>query len=171
MEPNLSYRCSTAAICASENNVFFGIALFRRQSVQLFVRRPMLSYVLLILSLILLKGQTDAEYVIYGISQVEMFALWFFIFIISQMIHASVLIDNIVFRTFGKYSYGIFLFQFIWINIYMRYINYQGVLAEEIKCATSIVALLAISIILNYSIEKPIHKVVMIKKSCGEMDK
>ncbi len=123
--------------------------------------KRMLSYALLILALIMLKGQIDAANVIYGISEVEMFAWWFFIVIISQMIHASVLIDNLLFRTFGKYSYGIFLFQFIWINIYIRYINYQGALAGEIKCVTSMVALLAISILLNYSIEKPIQKFII----------
>jgi peptidoglycan/LPS O-acetylase OafA/YrhL len=109
-----------------------------------------------------LYGQVNGASVIYRFSNIDMFGLCFVIVILRQTVYNSVLIDNPVFRLFGKYSYGIYLFQFIWINIYDRHINYQGKFDWTIKFLVSELILLLISFILTHFWDAPIQK--MIKK-------
>lgn len=122
--------------------------------------RKVLSYIILIFAIVLLYGQVNGAPQIYRFSYTEMFGLFFVIVIISQAIHSSKIIDNPFFRLFGKYSYGIYLFQFIWINIYDRHINYQGRFDWTVKFFVSDMALLLISILLTRFVDTPIQRMM-----------
>lgn len=143
----------------------FGIILYycikKLQEVEI-KHRKILSYVLLLLGMILLYGQINGAESIYRLSRQEMFGLWFCIIIVSQEIHATVLINNPLFRVFGKFSYGIYLFQFIWLNFYERYIHYQGLFDWTVKYIMSIFALLGISYLLTRVCDRPIKKMCKI---------
>ncbi len=77
----------------------------------------------------------------------DTFSLWFCIIIISQAIHSSVLIDNPIFRFLGKYSYGIYLFQYVVVNFYDDKIDYHGPLSWCVKMTFCVVFLLLLSIV------------------------
>lgn len=117
-----------------------------------------LSYALLIFGIIALYGQVNDASTIYRLSRDEMFGLWFFVIILSQALHSSRLIVNPVFKIFGKYSYGIYLFQFVWLKSYDRYINYSGKNDGEVRFLISLAVLLGISYILTSFFEKPLIK-------------
>lgn len=107
--------------------------------------RRILSYCLLITGAGLVFIQNCGVQPLPFISRNNTFSLWFCIIIISQAIHSSVLIDNPVFRLLGKYSYGIYLFQFIVIDFYNDYINYYGPLSWTVKFAVCLILLLSVS--------------------------
>ena len=127
--------------------------------------RKVLSYAILIFAIVLFYGLVNEAPAIYRFSGVEMFGLCFAIVIVSQAIYSSVMIDNPLFRLFGKYSYGIYLFQFIWINFYSRHINYQGMFDWSVKFLVCSVALLLISFLLTRFFDAPIQK--LIKRIAG----
>ncbi len=54
--------------------------------------------------------------------------------------------------------YGIYLFQFVWLKSYDRYINYSGQFDGEVRFLISHVVLLLISYVLTRFFEKPIIK-------------
>ncbi|WP_022766584.1 acyltransferase family protein [Butyrivibrio sp. XPD2006] len=119
-------------------------------------KRAVLSYALLLFGLIALYGQINGAGSIFLLSRTDMFGLWFFIIILSQFIHTVKAIDNPIFSIFGKYSFGIYLFQFIWLNFYNRYIGYSGRFQVIIRFLVSLGVLLGISFILTRFVEMPI---------------
>ena len=135
--------------------LFFVTGRIQRKELQ---NKKLLSYSILILAVTLLWGQINGAASLWRLSRIEMFGLFFAMIIVSQSICPSVLIDNPFFRLFGKYSYGIYLFQFIWIYFYERYINYTGPLDWTIKYVSSLAALLAISVLVTAFIEKPLQE-------------
>lgn len=140
-----------------------GIVLFfyvKRINESEIKHRKVLSYIILMFAIVLLYGQVNGAPQIYRFSYTEMFGLFFVIVIISQAIHSSKIIDNPFFRLFGKYSYGIYLFQFIWIHIYDRHINYQGRFNWTVKFFVSDMALLLISILLTRFVDAPIQRMM-----------
>lgn len=134
--------------------LFFCIEKINKADIK---NRQMLSYSALFLVLILIYGQINGQSKVYRLSGSDMFGLYFAIIIISQTVHSSFLINNPLFRMFGKYSYGMYLFQFIWINFYERYIGVDNWL---IKFIVSNTALLAISYCLTRFYDKPIQKLL-----------
>lgn len=134
--------------------LFFCIEKINKADIK---NRQMLSYSTLFLVLILIYGQINGQSKVYRLSGSDMFGLYFAIIIISQTVHSSFLINNPLFRMFGKFSYGMYLFQFIWINFYERYIGVDNWL---IKFIVSNIALLTISYCLTRFYDKPIQKLL-----------
>lgn len=124
------------------------------------MNRRLLSYMLLIFSLSMLWGQIEGFNNLFRLSDSEMYGIWFAIILISQALYSTKLIDNILFRTCGKYSYGMYLFQFIWLNFYERYIHYSGKFDWTVKFLSSVAALLTISWVVTKYIDSPIQKKV-----------
>ncbi len=120
--------------------------------------KVVISYTLLMMSIVLIWGGIDRVAYVLRLSRFEMIGILFGIIILSQSIYPSVLIDNPFFRLFGKYSYGIYLFQFIWIYFYERHIHYTGPQDWIIKYMVSLVVLLIIAVLANIFFEKPVQK-------------
>lgn len=121
-------------------------------------QRKSWSYLLLIFSLIMLYGQINGSNKLYSISYYDMYGIWFGIIIISQALYSCSIIVNPIFRMCGKYSYGIYLFQFIWIRFYNRYIHMD--LGNPILCKfiLSVLGLLTVSYILTRFYDAPIQE-------------
>ncbi len=134
--------------------MFFMIGYIQGKEVKC---KRILSYTLLFFSVILMYGQAKGAGTIYLLSPPEMFGLFFGIMVLSQSVYASVLIDNPFFRLFGKYSYGMYLFQFIWLDFYHKYINRNGTIAWILDFLISVCALLLISFLFTRFYEKPVR--------------
>lgn len=122
------------------------------------LNKKLVSYSLLIFSVVMLYGQIEGFNNMYRLSSTEMYGIWFAIILISQSLYSTKLIDNVLFRICGKYSYGMYLFQFIWLNFYEKYINYSGRFDWTIKFLGSVMALLVISMAITKYIDNPIQK-------------
>ena len=124
------------------------------------IKKPkIISYMLLMISLYMLYrqiyGKNDLSE--YNISVYVAFSFWFSLIIISQEIYSIFLIDNPLFRILGKYSYGMYLFQFIWLKFYTSNIS-NFVNLWLIKFIISIIALLVISFVLTKFFNDPIQR-------------
>ena len=121
--------------------------------------RP-LSYSLLIFSLFMLIGQALGQNTLFHISNQIMYGIWFSIIILSQSIHTSPILCNSIFDTIGKYSYVMYLFQFIVINTISKF--YPADNSETIILGFLInsVVLFLISFILTKLVVTPIHKLL-----------
>lgn len=146
--------------------LYFVIVKLRDKQIK---HKKVLAYALLIFATILVFGQVAGAGNPVWFSRNEMFGLFFAIIIFSQAIYPSVLIDNPVFKFIGRYSYGIYLFQFIWLHFYEKYICYTGRFAWAVKFAVSVLAMLAISFLLTEFLEKPIHKKLLKLTSGGRV--
>ncbi len=121
-------------------------------------KRCAISYGLLCLSFVLIVLQY--LYVILGspFTMNESYALIYSLIIISQMVRRSPVIDNCVFRFFGKYSYGIYLFQYIVFNMYDKLILYHGRGSWTIKFLVGLMVLLGVSFLLTKGVDKCIKQ-------------
>lgn len=119
-----------------------------------------LSYSLLLWGGTMLFGQINGSSSIFALPGYELFGVWFCVIIVSQALHGAFFIDNLVFRFLGKYSYGIYLFQYIWLDYYGRLIEGQKltVSAWAGKFFVSVFALLVISFLLTHFLDKPIQE-------------
>lgn len=139
----------------------FGLFYVLRSGLLQKVRcQRILSYTLLLFCVALLTSLLYEAPSVFYLREFELFGICFVILIISQAIHSSFLIDNIFFRTIGKYSYGMYLFQFIWLNFYEKYIHYQGYLDWTVKFVSTVVVLLVISYLLSRYYDEPIRKCI-----------
>ena len=86
---------------------------------------------------------------VLGIKNVQLFGLWSFFLILSQEIHAFPVIDNKFFRFVGKQSYVMYLFQFIFFNIYDYFISLDGLLGWCLKGVICVTMLLGFSCVVN----------------------
>lgn len=151
---NFGLLCQLPVLC-------MGILLYyvirSLRSIEMF-NRKILAYTLLALSLYMLYGQIQEANSLYNTSTYEMYALWFGMMIVSQVIHTCPVIDNPLFRACGRHSYGMFLFQFIWLSAYSRYLSPHVGDGWVVKFSISVVALLSISIVLERFIDQPIER-------------
>lgn len=85
--------------------------------------------------------------------------LWF-VMLTSQEIHSSPLIDNRLFRFIGKNSYVLYLFQFIFFNIYDQFIGIGGLAGWCLKGIICIVMLLCFSYAISMIKTKFKNKVI-----------
>lgn len=76
------------------------------------------SYSLLLFAFVMILGMALNESHVFGLTDISLFGIWFFIIAISQNIHACKLIDNPIFKWLGKNSYPIYLFHFLFIYAY-----------------------------------------------------
>ncbi len=124
--------------------------------------RIFLSYELLAFAVIMMYGQLYSKSQLFLLSNSATWGLWFFVLLLSQAIYACPIINNPFFRLCGKYSYGIYLFQFIWINNYGRFITVNSFLGNFV---VSFFGLLVISIVLTKFIDQPLQKFFNSRKS------
>jgi len=117
--------------------------------------RFILSIVLLLFSIAMILGQVTGKNTLFNVSVGDMYGIWFSIIIVSQSIYSNKLVDQAFFRLLGKYSYGMYLFQFVWINSYEKFFSHEGVKKWLIEYLVSLAALLVISI----SLEKLISRI------------
>lgn len=112
------------------------------------------------IGIVLLLVQTQIGITMPIFSRQEIFGLIFCIIILSQSIHSSKTIDNPLFRSYGKYSYGIYLFQFIWLHFFDKMFTYSGSYYWIMRFLISSIFLLGISFLLSNCFEKPIIDLV-----------
>ncbi len=131
--------------------------------------RMLAAYSLLLFTLMMLFGEILGENKLWRIDSFTMYGIWCALLVISQAVCASPVIDNPFFRLFGKYSYGIYLFQYIWIPFYDRHSRLfimfsHNILSEDgkydilIKFVVSVIVLLFISIVSAKCVEEPLKK-------------
>lgn len=163
-----SYFC-TFWIVAQLPVILLGIVLFylcKSDMVKQIKNKKFLSYILLFFSGTMIGGMAFEENSLLLCTNITIFGVWFFFLSCSQYLHQCILIDNPVFRALGKYSYGIYLFHFIFINYYDKYVPVllQNVILNWlIKYVVIILLSLLISILLTRWIEKPILKKLLNK--------
>ena len=116
-------------------------------------RGRLLSYGLLVLSLLLIIIQYRFPFISLVMSMNESYALIYSLIIISQFIWSTKLIDNAFFRLLGKYSYGIYLFQIIVFSLYDRFINYTGRASWSVKFVSCFVVIFIVSFVLTNLID------------------
>ncbi|MBR4493165.1 MAG: acyltransferase [Clostridiales bacterium] len=97
---------------------------------------------------------------IAGVKNIQIFGLWSFLLVLSQEIHAFPVIDNWVFRFIGKHSYVMYLFQFIFFNIYDQFIGIGGLAGWCLKGIICIVMLLCFSCAISMIKTKFKNKVI-----------
>ncbi len=136
--------------------LFFTIQKFQEsKSAESPKGKMFLSYELLAFAVIMMYGQLYSKSQLFLLSNNATWGVWFFVLLLSQAIHACPIINNPFFRLCGKYSYGIYLFQFIWINNYGRFITVNSFLGNFV---VSFFGLLVISIVLTKFIDQPLQK-------------
>lgn len=116
------------------------------------------SYILLLFAIIMIWGQINGNNSLFRLSHYDMFGVWFCIIIISQSLYSCCLIDNAFFRLCGKYSYGIYLFQFIAIRFYERYIHIDFGNPIITKFLVTMILLVLGTHVLNILYDIPIQK-------------
>ena len=121
-----------------------------------------LSYSLLLISIILIVGEILFKNSSIIFSDKTRFGLYFLIIILSQRIHPTKLIDNIVFNYIGKYTYPIYLFHKLIIYLYDKFLHISIVnhltISWLIKYVLVVSISLGLSILLIKYIDKPINK-------------
>ncbi len=169
-EDHIVYNAYAHSFMPSTQLLIFilGIVLYfcaRKLKGQNIRNKKLLSYSLLVFGSFLLFGQIILPSSLYNFQDREMFALYFFIIILSQAISGTIIIDNHVFRFIGRYSYGIYLFQFIWFNIYDNYLSPMVSSTYDwiAKFAISVIALLVISYSLTRFYDTPLQKLANVK--------
>lgn len=141
--------------------LFFTIQKFQEgKSAESPKSRFFLSYELLFFVAIMIYGQLYSKSQLFLLSNSATWGIWFFVLLLSQAIHACPIINNPFFRLCGKYSYGIYLFQFVWINNYGRFITVNSFLG---KFAISFFGLLVISVVLTNFIDQPLQRFFNLK--------
>lgn|GEM_PF-1241946 len=116
-----------------------------------------MAYMLLIFSIIMLYGQMRVNPSLYLFESMEMYSLWFALILLSQMLWPSKLVNNAFFRCCGKYSYGMYLLEFIWLNLYDHYVTVEGYKGLIRKVVLSVFGLLLLSKSVTDFIDEPLQ--------------
>lgn len=136
-----------------------GITLFfvikKSKGIENTKNRIFLAYDLLALSVIMMYGQLYSGSQLFKLSNSMTWGVWFFVLVLSQAIYSCPVINNPLFRIFGRYSYGIYLIQFIWIGIMERHVTINSF---KVKFLFSLFGMLVVSIILTKFIDQPLQK-------------
>jgi len=119
----------------------------------------LLSYILLFFGLSMMLGMAFEINKILGISYYGLCGIFFFIISYSQNMHSSVVVDNIVFRFLGRYSFPIYLIHLIVLKMYNPIVEIDfgnEIIAWLFKFAFTLCVSAAIAIPLQLFIENPI---------------
>lgn len=119
----------------------------------------LLSYSLVVISLILIYGNLYHLNFIFLINKHTMWAIAFAFLIISQMIHSNMIICNKFFQIIGVYTWPIYLFHFLFIDIYKNYYTIKtGIpVLDWLTLFMSVLFVsFVVSILLVEGIEKPL---------------
>ena len=136
--------------------LILGILLFYilRYNVPEKIRYPReFSYVLLFVSGCMLVGMIFEYNQILGIARSTLYGIIFLCIIFSQHLHSCILFDNIIFRALGKNSYPIYLFHFVVIDLFEKYVPEifcVDILNWGIKFVCVVVITLGLSFLISY---------------------
>lgn len=104
-----------------------GICLYHlRREAECFVNlqhKKRYSYAILILCTGMIIGLMYRPIQTKSLWEYTVFALCFFGIIISQMFHKCPVIENQIFRKIGQNSYAIYLFHYLFIKLYYKYVT------------------------------------------------
>ncbi len=120
--------------------------------------KKQVAYSLIVLALFLLYGQINGVGIIYRLSVQDVYGIYFFLVIISLALYPCCILDNSFFRLFGKNSYIIYLFQFVTLNINVRYFIRDGVLSIMVFYMVNVAELLLISILVTKFFDTPLRR-------------
>lgn len=128
--------------------------------------KKLISFGMLIFALIMIWGQANDANSLYLMSSDTIFGVWCVIIIISQSIRNTALIDNGLFRTLGRYSYPIYLFHYLIINIYSKYVNFDvGIMT--ISWFIQYIIVIGVSLLVAFVMEKfidaPLKKAINLR--------
>lgn len=121
------------------------------------------SYSLLGFMLFMMAGQAYGVNKLFNIKNITLFGLWFLMLAISQQLHSCPLIDNKIFRLLGKYSYPMYLFHFLFIQIYEKFVTFSigsSLLDWLLKYITIIIISLIVAVPLTKYFEEPVTKLL-----------
>lgn len=125
--------------------------------------KSLVSYSLLIFVIFMMGGQALEVNELFGIKNLTLFGIWFLMVAISQQLHRCPLIDNKFFRLLGKYSYPIYLFHFLFIQIYEKTVIYSignNLLDWLVEYTIVIVISLIVAVLLTKFFEEPVIRVL-----------
>lgn len=156
---------STFCFSAQFPVMLLGVVLyFILKSLNNIKKRKMLSYVLLLLSVGLtggialvyrnIFGMGDLYNKIYWLTSSTLFGMCFFVLVFSQSLNSCFIIDNIVFRFLGQYSYPVYLFHCYLIGIYRQYILFDLVDNSVLCWVIEYIIIIIISLIVAILITK-----------------
>lgn len=136
-----------------------GIALYfivKKNSCKSVLHNKSLSYILILFAFVMIVGQVLDANSLFHFSNYTMFSLWFGIIIFAQSLSENALLSNPVLRLIGKYSYAMYLFQYIVIEAYDKLTQVQMNFAVRFSLIT--VFLFLLSMILTKFIDTPFQK-------------
>lgn len=110
------------------------------------------SYVLLFVSGCMMAGMVFEYNQILGIANSTLFGIIFLCVILRQHLNSCRLINNFIFRFFGKNSYPIYLFHFVVIDIFEKYVPkmfHGNILNWGIKYVGIVIVTTCVSIFLS----------------------
>lgn len=125
--------------------------------------KKLLSYSLLVFAVLMICGHILGKNDIFMLDENTLFSFWFVCIIISQVLYRCPLIDNIIFRIIGRYSYPVYLFHYYVLMFYDKYLfdilgGGYGMLNWLIKYIISLCASVAMAVILTKCVDIPMSK-------------
>jgi peptidoglycan/LPS O-acetylase OafA/YrhL len=96
--------------------------IFKSNVLEKIKNRKIFSYVLLLFSLGMIAGMALGYNSLWILSSITLFGIWFLILAVSQKLNSCILIDNKLFEVLGRYSYPIYLFHYLLIEEYGKFI-------------------------------------------------
>ena len=144
--------------------IMFGIIVYyivKSNALAAIKQKRILSYTLLIFASAMIVGQAYDKNILFIIGKLPLFAVWFGMIIVSQSLCSCRLVDNVVFQQIGKYSYSIYLFHFILIHLYDRFIPLHvgnDIINWGIKYCIVIFVSYLISLALNRFFDVPLNR-------------
>jgi len=154
-------------IFAQLPTMFLGVVLFlliKNNSFELIMYKKVLACVLTLTSLLMIVGQAYDRNCLYRVSFDCLIAIWLWLLIVAQILHKNMLINNIVFQKIGKYSYPIYLFHMLIIEVYDKaFICATGVLIIDwmIKYMVVFICSCLLSVYLVKYIDRPVKAKLM----------
>ena len=162
------YECYIRTFCifAQLPVLFMGIILFyllKNIDIQIISARSrvLFSYALLLLSGIIIFQQAYTTPSPNSLFKFVLFGLIYSFIILSQYLYKCPLIDNVLFKTLGHFSYPIYLFHFLLLELYKKHMYLStGNLAIDscFRYIIIVISSLIIAFMLDRYFDKPINK-------------
>lgn len=144
--------------------LLFGILLYfviTGEALKNIRNKKLLSYALLLASVIMLAGQAYNKNVLFRMSLYTLYGFWFGGIVLSQVLWKCPILDNRFFRMLGKYSYPIYLFHYILLNWYGKIVTVQtgyAMVDWGIKYVIVMTISFGVSYVLTRFVDKPIYR-------------
>lgn len=117
------------------------------------------AYITLGFSICMIGGMVLQNNSILGLSAFSLWAIWFLMLSISQYLEPCIILDNSIFRCIGRNSYPIYLFHFLFIYLYEKFVPVIAnsfVINWGLKYISIIICSLILALPLNKFADKPI---------------